>query len=752
MNSIKFIIFDFDGVFSDCKFYFDNEKNIKKCYNGKDSYALKIIKNHNIKCGIITKDKVVSIENAPHIFSRLDKVSLGSDEPKLNILNKWIKEYELIYDEVAYIGDDLPDIEILKKVGFSACPNDAIDDVKSICNYISNKKGGDGAVRDIVNKIIEINKSINKSINNICFCIPARFNSTRLNKKLLLPLDDKSCIQHTISQIYKSKYFNNNIIIFTDSEMIKENIINYNCNVILTDGEYKNGSERISKNLNKIDEKYNIIVNIQADEPFISYINIDFCIDKHIENIKKDVFYTTLHETNNSEEYLKSTASLKVIVNKNNDVLYYSRNIIPSNKNGKINKNIKYNTFTGIYVYNKLSLLQFSKLDNTFLQNEEDCEQLKILENGFKIKSYKTKVYNEISLNTEEDYKFLINKYKKSNKKSYILDCTLRDGGYINNWRFNDEFIKNFITIMNKINIDFVEIGFVNKNQLYNKKPTGIMRNINEEYLDLYSNSKFKISVLCDYKNINMKLLKKKLNIDLVRVAFHKNDMDNAIKICKEIQDLGYKVSINAMAITNYSKDELNNLINIVNKHNFFLLYLADSYGGLNNDDINSYLTMFNQKLENTAIGIHLHNNMNNAFSNFECALKLDFNKDLYIDCTLFGMGRGAGNLQTELVINNKKNDLNIDTNIILELLFFIENYIKKLYSNNINSWGYDLDFFISGLFNLHPNYIVKMREFNISFNNLIFLIKLILENKKEAYFDLDYINEIIREYNNKLL
>ena len=601
------------------------------------------------------------------------------------------------------------------------------------CNKVDNKNG-----EYTINKIIE---------RNICFCIPARFNSTRLNKKLLLPLNDKSCIQHTISQIYKSKYFNNNIIVFTDSEIIKENIIDYNCNIILTDGEYKNGSERISKNLDKIDEKYNIIVNIQADEPFISHINIDFCIDKHIENINQNNFYTTLHETENSEEYLKSTASLKVIVNKYNDVLYYSRNIIPSNKKGEINKTIKYNTFTGIYVYNKLSLLQYSTMENTFLQNEEDCEQLKVLENGFKIKSYETKVYNEISLNTEEDYKFLINKYKIKNKKSYILDCTLRDGGYINNWRFNNEFIENFITIMNETNVDFVEIGFINKDQFYKKKTTGIMRNINEEYLDLYANSKFKISVLGDYKNINMELLRKKINVDLVRIAFNKKDMDDAIKICKEIQDLGYNVSINAMAITNYSKDELNNLINIVNKHKFFLLYLADSYGGLNNDNINIYLNMFNEKLDNTAIGIHLHNNMNNAFSNFEYSLNLNINKELYIDCTLFGMGRGAGNLQTELVLNKMKKNLNKD--ILLKLLYFIEKYIKNLYNNNVCNWGYDLDFFIAGIFNLHPNYIVKIREFNLSFNNLIFLIKLILKNKKGAYFDLDYINQLIREYNN---
>ena len=161
---IKLIIFDFDGVFSNSKFYFDNSNNIKKTYNGKDSYALKIIKQHNIKCGIITNDKIVSIKNTPHIFDRLDKVSLGSDKPKLEILDTWLDEYGFSYQDVAYIGDDLPDIPVLKKVGFPACPNDAVEEVKQVSQYVCKNKGGDGAVREFVDLIIK--KNISESERN----------------------------------------------------------------------------------------------------------------------------------------------------------------------------------------------------------------------------------------------------------------------------------------------------------------------------------------------------------------------------------------------------------------------------------------------------------------------------------------------------------------------------------------------------------------------------------------------------------
>jgi len=248
--------------------------------------------------------------------------------------------------------------------------------------------------------------------NKICFCIPARYNSKRLDKKLLLNLCNKTCISLTIEQVLKSKFAcSENIYIFTDSQLIIDELANYNCNTVLTKGNYINGSERISKNIASIPDEYDIIVNIQADEPFISPINIDEAINKHINNNDQSIFYTTLHEENNSPEFLKSTASLKVVTDNHNNALYYSRNIIPWNKNNMIDPKLKYKTFTGIYVYNRKSITMYSDLSNTNLQNVEDCEQLKILEHGFKIKTYPTIEYNEISLNTSEDYLFLCKKY-----------------------------------------------------------------------------------------------------------------------------------------------------------------------------------------------------------------------------------------------------------------------------------------------------------------------------------------------------
>tara|TARA_B100000902_G_C27317843_1_gene922453 strand:+ start:407 stop:2653 length:2247 start_codon:yes stop_codon:yes gene_type:complete len=746
---IKLILFDFDGVFSNSKFYFDNSNNIKKTYNGKDAYSLKILKKYNIKCGIITNDKIISIKNAPHIFDRLDKVSLGSDKPKLEIMNTWLDEYGFSYQEVAYIGDDLPDIPVLKKVGFSACPNDAVEEVKQVSQYICKNKGGDGAVREFVDLIIKKNNIIK---NNICFCIPARLKSSRLEKKLLLPLGNETCIQRSVSSLYLSKYFNNNIFVFTDDDKIKSNLKDYKCNVILTDTNIKNGTDRISKNLDKIHEKFNIIVNVQGDEPFISYKNVDYCINKHLNNNDSDIFYTTLHETNNTNEYLKSSASLKVVIDVNNNVIYYSRNIIPSNKNQKINPNIEYNTFTGIYVYNRSKIIEYGNQNNSFLQNEEDCEQLKLIENGYKIKSYNTVEYNEISLNTKDDYEYLCNKYCNNNKKFLLLDCTLRDGGYINNWTFSNAFIKDFIELMNINKVDIVEIGFINKTNNYKGTVVGQCRNINSEYLNLFKNTDFKIAVMADYRDINMTILEKEDSkdiIDLIRIAFHKDDLENAIKTCIKIKNLGYKISVNAMAITRYNEKELIHLFNLVNENKFDILYIADSYGSLNSIEIKECISNFDSNLLDTTVGIHLHNNMNNAFSNFISSTEIMTNKSLYVDSTLYGMGRGAGNLETELVLNYKK----INKECLIKTLLFIDKYLKPIFNNNTETrWGYDLDYFLSGFFKVHPNYINKFREISISLSNKILLIQRIIDDNKHSVFSKEYINKIVNEYNDKLI
>lgn len=183
--NIKLVIFDFDGVFTDGKCYFDINSNIKKYYNIKDGMGLKILKDVGIKTGLISSystDKNIllnelDVNQAIIKHLKFDFKYIGS-EKKINILNNWMKELDIGYENIAYIGDDINDIEILRLAKFSACPTDAFEECKQVVDYICINKGGCGCVREFVELIVsnnykkqniiqEIKKEVNYQLDTI---------------------------------------------------------------------------------------------------------------------------------------------------------------------------------------------------------------------------------------------------------------------------------------------------------------------------------------------------------------------------------------------------------------------------------------------------------------------------------------------------------------------------------------------------------------------------------------------------------
>ena len=162
---IKFAIFDFDGVFTDGKCFFDNNNKIIKYYNIKDGMGISELKKNNIKTGLLSSYKSkfelqlndnISIQNLKEHLN-FDYFHIGKGN-KLEILNNWLDENNIKYDEVAYIGDDINDLCILELVGLSGCPNNAIDECKEIVSYVCKKNGGEGCVREFIDYILKKNK------------------------------------------------------------------------------------------------------------------------------------------------------------------------------------------------------------------------------------------------------------------------------------------------------------------------------------------------------------------------------------------------------------------------------------------------------------------------------------------------------------------------------------------------------------------------------------------------------------------
>ena len=326
-----------------------------------------------------------------------------------------------------------------------------------------------------------------------------------------------------------------------------------------------------------------------------------------------------------------------------------------------------------------------------------------------------------------------------------LLDCTLRDGGYINNWKFGENNINYIISNLNSSNVDFIELGYLDSKKIYdsNYSKYNTLNDMNFEdnkkYLCMINYGDFDIDSLPEYND--------DLMVRGIRLAFHKKDYEEAMKCAEKIKEKGYIVFIQPMVTSLYSEEELDRLVNDVNKLQPYALYFADSFGTMKEEDVSKYIDKFDNNVdEKINLGFHSHNNLQLSLSNVSYFIKNVKKHNVIIDSTVYGMGRGAGNLATELIVDylNKNYDKNYDIdsilNIVSEVLFVIrqENY-----------WGYSIPFYISAINNCHPNYAKFLSDKQtININDINKIMHSIDGNHKYRY-DKTYIEELYEKYMN---
>lgn len=237
--------------------------------------------------------------------------------------------------------------------------------------------------------------------------IPARLNSTRLPNKVLLNLRGKTVVQRVYEQCLKAEKIDD-IYIATDSVEVEESCQSFTKNIIMTDKNHESGTDRIAQAVGNID--CDVVINVQGDEPFIEPTLIDELASSFNTN-NNIVMASALHKIKLIEE-LKNHNVVKVTIDKNSNALYFSRSIIPHhrdewdsllNHHETIPEGLKFYRHLGIYGYTKKFLLKFSNMEQSYLERLEKLEQLRALENGYKIKMIETS-YNSIGIDTQEDY------------------------------------------------------------------------------------------------------------------------------------------------------------------------------------------------------------------------------------------------------------------------------------------------------------------------------------------------------------
>ena len=286
------------------------------------------------------------------------------------------------------------------------------------------------------------------------------------------------------------------------------------------------------------------------------------------------------------------------------------------------------------------------------------------------------------------------------NNSIKILDCTLRDGGYLNNWEFGNKSIQSIITNLALSGIDFIECGFL-KECSYDSNKT-FFSNISELENLISQNQKYTLMVNYGEYSINNFSVCKNKNIK-IRVAFKKQFQKEAIDYIHSLKKLGWDVFANPMSTNTYSKDELHDLIVSINKIKPFGLSIVDTLGNMYEQDVIEIFEFIDSILDkNIALGFHSHNSLQLSFSNTKALLNRNINRTLIIDSCLYGMGRGAGNLCTELIIKYLNDTFNRQYKVS-PVLKSIDKDLKPFYIKT--PWGYSTPYYIAALNGCHPNY-----------------------------------------------
>lgn len=297
-------------------------------------------------------------------------------------------------------------------------------------------------------------------------------------------------------------------------------------------------------------------------------------------------------------------------------------------------------------------------------------------------------------------------------KKVKLLDCTLRDGAYINGSHFGMPAIKGIIKKMQDADVDIIECGWL-KDAAYEEGSSyyhvpGDMEPYLLDYSDRYTYvamidwDRYDTTNLpeCDHKSINA-----------IRVVFPRGKAREGMEVGEKIRAKGYQVYLQAANTLGYSDEELEQLVQCANKFKPVALSVVDTFGAMFYDDLEHIVRFLDERLDSSIqLGFHSHNNQQLSFALTMSFIELlqDSDRGVIVDASLSGMGRGAGNATTELVANylNKKHHGDYDINAILDAIdMYIDGFREKY------SWGYSTPYFIAGMYQCHVNNIAYLKK-----------------------------------------
>ncbi len=294
--------------------------------------------------------------------------------------------------------------------------------------------------------------------------------------------------------------------------------------------------------------------------------------------------------------------------------------------------------------------------------------------------------------------------YRETTK---VMDCTVRDGGLMNKWQFSDEFVKAVYQGCVEAGIDYMEIGYKSSESAFSRDEVGPWKFCDDKDLRRIvgdNNTNVKLSAMADIGRIDPEDIPQASDslIDMMRVACYVHQVDKAVWLAEHCMDKGYEVTINLMAVSKVNEHDLDEALADLAKSRVPIIYVVDSFGSMYCETIQHLVQKYKKALPGKELGIHAHNNMQLAMSNTITSM---IEGTTFLDTTMLGMGRGAGNCPTEILVAFLKNP----KYRLLPILDVIQKHIHPLQKDI--DWGYHVPYLITGALNEHPRSAMKWMD-----------------------------------------
>ena len=289
-----------------------------------------------------------------------------------------------------------------------------------------------------------------------------------------------------------------------------------------------------------------------------------------------------------------------------------------------------------------------------------------------------------------------------------ILDATIRDGGIVNKFSFTDDFVRKLYLANVNAGVDYMEFGYKADPDMFDEKEYGKWKFSRDEDIRAIvgeNNTDLKISIMADAGRTNFKrdiLPRTESPIDMIRVATYIYQLPLAIEMIEDAHAKGYETCVNIMAISKVQEDDLMKGLELLGKTNVDVIYLVDSFGVLFPEQALRLTQMYKEIADkyHKKIGIHAHNNQQLAFANTIESMRAGAS---YLDGTVSGMGRGAGNCHMESLLSMLRNP----KYRIYPIMDFIAAEMPKIKESGAK-WGFDIPYMLTGSLNIHPSRAIE--------------------------------------------